>query len=236
MNQEDYNFDFQDFFANRLRERGISLEKLSKVSGISQKHLEGLLRGDLEHLPAAPYLHGYITKLGNILEFDGEAWWTHMKKESGIKRSGATDELPKNRFAAQNKKTIWIVASLVILLMLIGARLPRILGEPTLTISTPSSLVSNTKENSATIKGRMINGNSLYINEELTETGADGEFEKIISLEPGLNTITITAKKTLGRETTSQFQIFYEEPFTPPSLPSSAQPTPPQSPSTTPAF
>ena len=73
----DYNseqFDFASFFASRLKERGLTVKKLSELSGISQKDLQNLSEGDFDHLPPAPYLRGYTQKLSKILEFDPEFW------------------------------------------------------------------------------------------------------------------------------------------------------------------
>lgn len=212
MNPEE-NFDFHDFLGNRVRERGISLEKLSKASGISVKNLRALMHEDLEHLPAAPYLHGYVVKLGQILDFDGEFWWQNLKKESSIKRSGAKDELPKNRFAKQAIKKIWIIGALVALLILVVImRLPYIIGKPLLTITNPRSETSDVALSEFTVSGILKNGDSLSINSSSVSINDDGTFEKTIELQPGLNTIEISAKKTLGQETTVLRQVLYKAP------------------------
>ena len=42
---------FEQFLNERLKERGMTLKRLSELSGISQKHLEYLARGEFDHLP-----------------------------------------------------------------------------------------------------------------------------------------------------------------------------------------
>ena len=63
--------DFPSFFNERLKERGLTLKRLSELSGISVKHLEALAAGQFDNLPPAPYLRGYLLKLGQVLGFDG---------------------------------------------------------------------------------------------------------------------------------------------------------------------
>lgn len=213
MNHEE-NVNFQEFLNSRLRERGFSLEKLSKISGIALKHLENLARGDLEHLPAAPYLHGYIIRLGQILDFDGEAWWEKIKKEEGVKRSGARDELPKNRFARSSiKPSTWLaLAAILFLIFYFGFRFAQIFGEPTIIVNEPAADPTTVTVDTLVVSGKLENGDSLTVNSSTALLHADGSWEETILLQPGLNTITITAKKTLGREKTVVRHVNYELP------------------------
>ena len=45
---------FEQFFAEKIKERGLSLKKLSEMTGIAPSHIENLLRGDYENMPSAP--------------------------------------------------------------------------------------------------------------------------------------------------------------------------------------
>src|SRR6202012_5234309 len=75
------NTPFEQFFADKIKERGISLKKLSEATGIAPSHIESLLRGDFESMPSAPYFHGYLLHLGAALDFDGEEWWVKLKND-----------------------------------------------------------------------------------------------------------------------------------------------------------
>ena len=77
---------FEQFFAEKIKERGVSLKKLSEITGIAPSHIENLLRGDYENMPSAPYFHGYMLHLGAVLDFDGEEWWARLKKEGVDKK------------------------------------------------------------------------------------------------------------------------------------------------------
>ena len=55
---------FETFFRERIKDRGISLKKLSELTGIAISHLENMVRGNFDDVPSAPYFHGYIIRLG----------------------------------------------------------------------------------------------------------------------------------------------------------------------------
>ena len=46
-----------------MKERGVSLKKLSDMTGISMGYIENMLRGDFEHVPATPYFRGYLIRM-----------------------------------------------------------------------------------------------------------------------------------------------------------------------------
>ena len=127
---------FEQFFAEKIKERGVSLKKLSEMTGIAPAHIESLLRGDYESMPSAPYFHGYLTHLGAVLDFDGEEWWVKLKKEGVIKNSGELDTMPRNRFIKQSPpKYLWWIRAGVIVLIYLAFQAPRIFGKPTLTVT-----------------------------------------------------------------------------------------------------
>ena len=72
------------FLRDRMKEKGVSLKKLSDMTGISVNHIENMLRGDFERVPPTPYFRGYLIRIGEVLNFDGEAWWEKIKKEEEV--------------------------------------------------------------------------------------------------------------------------------------------------------
>lgn len=214
--------DLSNFLNERMRERGLTAKRLSELTGISVKHLEALFEGRFEHLPPAPYFRGYLLKLGQILGFDADEWWDELKKARPAKSSAPTDEMPKNRFKEEPVKKYIILGALALLLILyFGSRFSRIFGQPNITVSYPSENVTIVSQNTVSLSGRLTNGDSLHINSEAISPAQNGDWQKIISLQPGMNTVEISAKKFLGRETKIIRQIIYE----PPKSSSSSEPT-----------
>jgi len=209
---EDLNF--QAFFNNRIKERGYTLEKLSRSTGIAIKHLENMSAGNLGALPATPYFHGYLMKLGQVLEFDAEAWWAKLKAEQLVRSSGATDTLPVNRFAHVPVNRGALAASVfgVLLLAYFIFSFSSIFGLPTLTITSPAQSPVGVTTSEFTIAGRVENADTLTVNNTPVTIGENGLWSMTLTLSAGLNTIELRAKKFLGRERTEIVQISYEVP------------------------
>jgi transcriptional regulator with XRE-family HTH domain len=207
---------FEQFFAEKIKERGVSLKKLAEMTGIAPAHIESLLRGDYESMPSAPYFHGYLLHLGAILDFDGEEWWVKLKKEGVIKNSGALDTLPRNRFIKQAPpKYLWWIGAGVIVLIYLAFQAPRIFGKPTLVVSVPDANPYVTTSSTITLSGTVTGADSLSLvgtdgEQEPIIVAADGSWQKSVLLGAGLNPFQITAKKFLGGETNVTEQIFYQ--------------------------
>ena len=208
--------DFSNFLNDRARERGFDLKRLSGLTGVSIKHLESLFSGDSDRLPPAPYLKGYIFKLGEVLDFNSEEIWEMMKKIAVSKNSVNADEPVKNRFSRKPIGKYLIVGAVIALLLLYaGLRFYEISGTPIITISSPQANISVVGENSFSLFGSISNGGELKVNGEPVQVQSDGNWQKIVSLQEGINTVEITAKKFLGRETRIIRQIIYQPPASP---------------------
>jgi transcriptional regulator with XRE-family HTH domain len=207
---------FEQFFAEKIKERGISLKKLADATGIAPAHIETLLRGDFESMPSAPYFRGYLVRLGNELGFDGEEWWLRFKKEGVAKKSGAGDALPHNRFIkAAPPKWLWAVGVGIVIIIYFALQAPRIFGTPTLTVTFPDQNPYVTLSSTITLTGTVHGADSLYLVGSNGETeqiimNPDGTWSKAILLGVGPNPIEIAAKKFLGGETDVTENVFYQ--------------------------
>jgi cytoskeletal protein RodZ len=207
---------FEQFFAEKIKERGVSLKKLAEMTGIAPAHIESLLRGDFENMPSAPYFHGYLMHLGAILDFDGEEWWIKLKKEGVIKNSGELDTMPRNRFIKQSPpKYLWWIGAGIIVLIYLAFQAPRIFGKPTLVVISPDASGKVTTSSTFTLSGTVTGADSLSLvgadgEQEPIIVAADGSWQKSVLLGVGPNPFQISAKKFLGGETSATEQIFYQ--------------------------
>jgi len=207
---------FEQFFAEKIKERGVSLKKLAEMTGIAPTHIESLLRGDYDSMPSAPYFHGYMIHLGAILDFDGEEWWAKLRKDGVIKNSGELDTLPRNRFIKQSPpKYLWAIAAGILVLIYLAFQAPRIFGKPTLVVTFPDANPYVTASSTITLGGTVNGADSLYLVGANGETeqiiiAADGSWQKQVLLGIGPNPFQISAKKFLGGETSVTEQIFYQ--------------------------
>lgn len=234
MPTEDYT-DFENFLNDKIKAHGLSLEKVSEQSGITLSHLEALSRGHYEQMPPAPYLRGYLMKLGSILDFDAEVWWQRFQAMGIVKKSGPEDRLPQNRFAKISKARYGLaIAAGILILGYLVFSLPRILGQPNLSIDYPRETVTRVKEQPVLIYGHLTNADTLTVSGEQVNVKADGSWEKEISLDPGKpTTVDIVAKKFLGRQVTETRQFIYEAPLNSSNISPGLSPSIPSSTSTT---
>jgi cytoskeletal protein RodZ len=217
---------FEQFFADRIKDKGISLKKLADATGIAPAHIESLLRGDFDSMPSAPYFRGYLLRLGEELNFDGEEWWRLLKKNGLIKNSGSTDTLPRNRFLRQSPpKYLWAIGVAVLLLIYFAFQAPHIFGRPTLTVSFPDATPYTTTSSTLVLSGSVRNADALYLNDtQEIPVASDGSWQETVLLGAGPNPFKITAKKFLGGSTDVTEQILYE-PVGGTSFPSSTTPS-----------
>lgn len=211
------------FLRDRIKDKGLSLKKLSDLTGISINHIENMLRGDFEHVPPTPYFRGYLIRLGEVLNFSGEAWWEKIKKDDDVKKSGPADSLPRNRFTRESPaKIIGISAAILVLLVVLGLALPHILGKPTVNVASPQGNPYVTTSDSVVIQGSVRDADSLSVNGDEATIASDGSWQKNVLLQGGMNTFDVSAKKFLGGTTDVLEQIIYNPPATVSSSPSSA--------------
>lgn len=202
----------KDVLREAIELRGLTFDRLVELSDIPERHLLALRDGEFGKLPAAPYVRGYLLKVGEVLNVDGETLWRVYKDETPIKKSGPQDKLPSNRFAIKslNKKTVILGAVLLLVIIYLVWRAPSLLGTPSIEIVNPAA--NNYIANTPTIKliGNINPSDKLIVNGEEILVGASGHFEKEFGLQPGINTFTLVAKRFLGKETKLVRQIIYQ--------------------------
>lgn len=196
-----------------MKRKGVTLERLEAVSGVSERHIMAIVEGSKKNLPAAPYLRGYLIKIGKIIDLDGEELWKGFAKEGeAIRQSGAHDKFPENTQPRKkgNMKIAAIGAGAVFVAGLVALQLFRA-DNPKIRFGNLDEEVTQTKERIFIIRGNSNPGFKLTLGEEEIVVREGGAFEKEVVLEPGFNTFIFTAKKPLGKEHKFPKQIFYEE-------------------------
>ena len=203
---------FEEYFSQLIKDRGVNIKKLSEATGIAPKHLQALSTGDFSHLPSTPYVRGYLVKLGEVLHFDPEPWWTKLKMSGFLQDSGAEVPQSKSRLAGWKHfpRLAWGALIAIIAIIYLAFQFGRIFGTPKISIAFPSTNPAHADTSTMNLVGSLANGTELYVNGELVPVNADGNWNKAILLNPGMNTAVITAKKFLGGEAKITEEILYE--------------------------
>lgn len=203
---------FNNFLREQVQLHGLTLSQLSQQTGVSERHLEALLEGQLKRLPAAPYVRGYLIKISHVLNLPDEKLWEMYKAEVSVKSSGAHDRLPGNRYAIRVIKPWWIVAGIAALFLIIffSLRAGSFFGKPDFTLIHPSTEIFTTATSTIVFRGVIDPQDKLLIDQDEVPVNLDGTFEHSYFLRPGLNQVTFTVTKILGKEMTVSRQIIYE--------------------------
>lgn len=206
------NKQFHELLKEHLDVKGMSTERLAELSGIPERYIEALVSGDRSRLPAAPYVRGYLKRMGPHLNADGEELWNAYKHDQAPRSSGAADQMPVNRFAFKKMRRGWVALALAFaaLAIYLGVRIDDVIGKPSLVIENPALGETTTSEGFFLVRGAVSPGDKLMVNGESVATDDEGRFEKEVSLDPGLNVFAFTAKRPLGSERTVIRRIIYQ--------------------------
>lgn len=201
----------KDLLREHIELKGLTPKKIADLAGIPERYIDMLLEGDAAKLPPAPYVHGYITKLSAILNFDKETMWRLYQKESLLSRSGATDRLPNNRFASRTLTRTATIAVLVAgAVIAYGAYAAYgALMAPDMIITVPINESSEVAQPTIMLQGMTDPAYTVKVNGSEVYVAIDGSFRKELQLQEGSNTVEFTAQKFLGRETRIVRTIMY---------------------------
>lgn len=209
--------EFAAFLAATVRDRKLTPKRLAEMTGIPERALDQFLAGDTSNLPSAPFIHGYVVKLGAALDFDGEAWWKQLKHTQPMLSSGTADRMPRNRFS-KNRIPSWVLWGVPLALILItffGFRFASILGLPDVAIVIPDRDGFVATSSPTHLAGTATPGSRVVINGEAIPLSTDGTWEKEVTLQPGAqNDFTVEVTKFLGRSRSASRRIFFEPPAT----------------------
>lgn len=196
-----------------MRMKNMSVEKLSQITGISDRFLNLLIEERFNKLPSAPYVRGYLLKIGEVLSIDGNELWEIIKSYNTqtFAKSGEKDILPKNRFKIKSlniKMVIFGIIGIIFFIFLLF-RIPALLGKPKFELYEIRDGMKVTTS-TLSIHGTINPSDKLFINDEQILADENGNFKKTIELTPDFNTLNFTVRGLLGKELKETKQIFYE--------------------------
>ncbi len=206
--------NFSSILIEAMKAQGMNESQLADATGISERFIKLLIKNDLKKLPPAPYLHGYILKIADVVDMDGEKIWErYFKNNNNLRSSGNTDHLPKNRFSVSKINTKIFLGVIVIIAVIAYFIIRSFLGvdiarELNLEGFNEEPVIS--EEASYNIKGNISPKYQLKINQQSVYPESDGDFSKTIDLSPGFNTVMFNIKGPLKREEKIAKEIYYK--------------------------
>ncbi|MEK7580409.1 MAG: helix-turn-helix domain-containing protein [Patescibacteria group bacterium] len=204
--------------------KNLTIKEASLQTKISEKYLGIIENGEYEKLPspthAQGFLRNYAVYLGLdaeeiILKFKGEVSFLEQDKRLFHKKTVRHGHKLLTRFNLPNRKfdirRFWFCLFGFLILLYLGWGLKKMIFPPTISVEEPPNN-SKVFESFIFVKGRVAKETVVMIKNDVIENVADGRFEEKILLTPGLNVITITAKKKNGQITVVERTVFYQIP------------------------
>jgi len=191
-------------------DKRISLGDVSRYTKIQVAYLEYLEEGDYDSLPADVYVRGFLRSYADFLGVDERILIRLYDKEKGIKKnldkekiSGLKEKKPIDisSFVFTPQK---IIVSGVVLVVLLGLfflyrEVDSFASAPSLVILSPDNN-SEVQGNSVYVKGVTEKEAALFINGQPILVGGDGRFGENLTLQAGLNNISVKSVNKFKKE------------------------------------
>lgn len=195
----------------------LTLDHVEAATKIRSKFIAAMEADDYGSLPSLGYAKGFVKNYGEFLGIPTEtlmAFFRRQTKEvsrSAILPKGVTESLNRTWFQMTPGRflVLLLCALMVIFLSYLGLQYRQIQSQPKLVIEAPVAGVQvETKK--VELLGRTDPDATVTVNDVSVLVRGDGKFFDQVTLEPGVNTITVTATSRFGKSTTVTRSITYQ--------------------------
>ncbi len=201
----------------RVRQsKELKLETVAKKLNIRAEYLEALEKGHYDRLPTGVYGRNFLREYCRFLGLDYRPLAKQFEAEAKASIRGNVFE--RRLVAKRDLLALPVLARNAIIgvliaacLIYLGLLLKRIFEPPFLAIEYPTDNLT-TADNRLTVRGRTEPETEITINNENVVVTSSGAFERDVFLQPGLNTIAVTAEKKYSRPATLLRQVLVESP------------------------
>jgi len=193
--------------------KGISLVDVEKQTKIRLKFLEAIEQDAYHLLPSPVYAKGFVKNYSEFLGLDSSVVMAFFRRQSeDIKRSvilpkkamdigGTGVRLTPGRFI-----TMLLIGLSIIFLSYFFLQYQKLQRAPELTITKPIS-ESIVGEKKLDVMGETNSDTTVTVNGVSVSVRGDGKFFTQVTLEPGVNTITVSATSRFGKTATKTVKV-----------------------------
>lgn len=186
----------------------ITLKDAESATRIREKFLAGIESDDYSSLPSISYAKGFVKNYAEYLGLDSTRVLAFFRRQTNeVSKSSL---LPKREQIALNKSAIRltpgrfiaiVLASLVIIFLgYLGLQYRKLNLPPALSIDTPANQLV-THERRTDVLGNTDPDATVTVNGISVLVRSDGKFFDQVTLEPGVNKITVVATSRFGKTT-----------------------------------
>ena len=193
-------------------EKRLSPTEVSRRLKLPIKYIEALEAGRWHELPEGSYARLFVRTYAKYLGLPSEDLL--LKYPVPARVSVTPNHHPASmRRVAYGRRILVVVGALAIVLYLVSQAWQAF--QPTqLSLSSPLDAVT-TFTPSALVSGVTQVGTVVTVNGEVVEVSGEGRFSLSVALSPGINTITVVARKTYSDPLTIVRRVLYTAPAGP---------------------
>lgn len=185
----------------------MTIDEAAQLTRIAKKYLQIIERNKFKNLPQTKaHCLAYIRKYATILKLDSDKIVKQFTQEADLKNYTPTHPHSYLKIKSMNSIVIWIkkISLIIAILTFTGYlawQINGILKPPRLVVFSPvEGYISNNL--TTLVQGQTDKEVTLTINGKEIRTNDKGEFETVIDLSKGINSITISAIKKHGKTAT----------------------------------
>lgn len=187
--------------------KGVDLYRAERDTKIRVKYLEALERSDFSKLPGAVYTKGFLRNYAIYLGLDPEAVLGQWKAEVGTVKLDTAVVIPPRPLEAPRGGLTFtpgvffgalLIAGVALFAIYVGYQLLRFNQPPSLTITSPSTVVTTIDAAQTTLAGTSAPGITITIQapgDQVYRLAADsaGRWSQVVPLAKGRNQFSIVA-------------------------------------------
>ncbi|KUK76550.1 MAG: Uncharacterized protein XD93_0850 [candidate division WS6 bacterium 34_10] len=203
------------------KELGKTVEQVALDTKIQPRFITYIESNDFEKFDSPIYAQGFIKIYAKYLELNEDrilALYRRSVPNDNQKNSlNRETQIVKHRNISISPKLIAIAFSILFLLGIlgyIGFQIYQFQNPPTITIQSPEN-GQTVSEKEISVTGSVDSNSVLFVNDQPIEISPEGNFNYSIKLNPGVNIITVLAKKNNStQESVETIKVTYDVPDT----------------------
>ncbi len=189
--------------------KGITIEQAESVTRIRKKFLLAMETDNFASLPSVTYAKGFVKNYSSFLSLDSSVMLAFFRRQMEDRSSGSV--MPKGMSEPLNTPFFTLTPARFVVILIAGLiglflfyfffQYKRLDRPPILVVDQPQN-ESIATEKKTDVIGSTDNDATVTVNGISVLVRQDGKFFDQVTLEPGVNTITIVATSRFGKSTT----------------------------------
>lgn len=199
--------------------KNLTLEEVEVATKIRAKFLEAIESDDYNKLPSLAYAKGFVKNYSTYLGLDSDTVLAFFRRQTteipraSLLPKGMAEPLNKPWFYLTPGRFLGVVIATLATLFLVyfGVQYRRLNQPPGLAIEQPRDQTMTTDKR-VDVLGQTDPDATVTVNGFSVVVRSDGKFFSQVTLEPGVNTLTVVAASRFGKATTLTRTVGLQQP------------------------